>query len=380
MSKRKVLVRGPALSNTGYGKYCRTVLKMLDNDANDLHLINVTWGSSGWISEDDSERARIDELIMKTAKAVRQEQESVSFDISFQVQNPDEWQKLCPVNVGVSTSLITDKLPEEWAQGVALVDKVIVPSEFAKNVYNSDNVEVIGLPITEGLIQEQLDLGLTTKFNFLNISQVSPRKNVEAIVTAFIKEFREDSDAGLVLKLNVKNNSRIDREYVLSNLSQLCQQLDQEGERSCKIYLLHGSMTKDEINSLYSDSSIKSYVNASLSENLGFCLLEAASNGLPIVSPYYSAIRDISSESNITSVEYDELNIDENATDDSKHCLIKVPSLRRTMRSVYENYEDVKNKSEELKNLVNENNSEQNVKTRYNNIINNLMENKDETK
>ena len=53
--KKKILVRGPALSQTGYGEQCRFALRALRSreDLFDIYLMNIPWGGSNWIFEDN---------------------------------------------------------------------------------------------------------------------------------------------------------------------------------------------------------------------------------------------------------------------------------------------------------------------------------------
>ena len=108
MSKRKILVRGPALSRSGYGEHCRAVLRSLrSDDRNEVYLLNVGWGSSGWLCEDTEERSWIDQTIIKTASEI---QSGVrDFATSIQVQLPIEWQNLCERNIGVCAGVETTK-------------------------------------------------------------------------------------------------------------------------------------------------------------------------------------------------------------------------------------------------------------------------------
>ena len=64
----KVLVRGPALTRTGYGEHCRFVLRSLRQcEGLDLYLMPVNWGQSTWLWEDNEERSWTDSIIKKTA-------------------------------------------------------------------------------------------------------------------------------------------------------------------------------------------------------------------------------------------------------------------------------------------------------------------------
>jgi len=48
---KKILVRGPALTRSGYGEHTRFILRSLKTreDIYDIHLINTNWGKCGWI-------------------------------------------------------------------------------------------------------------------------------------------------------------------------------------------------------------------------------------------------------------------------------------------------------------------------------------------
>ena len=73
----KIIVRGPALSQSGYGEHCRSVLAALKETDHDIYLINVGWGETGWVYEDTEERRWIDSLIIKTA----QQEKPQEFDL-----------------------------------------------------------------------------------------------------------------------------------------------------------------------------------------------------------------------------------------------------------------------------------------------------------
>ena len=47
---KKVLVRGPALSQSGYGEHTRFILRSLQKfpETFDVYLVNVNWGVTGW--------------------------------------------------------------------------------------------------------------------------------------------------------------------------------------------------------------------------------------------------------------------------------------------------------------------------------------------
>ena len=51
---------------------------------------------------------------------------------------------------------------------------------------------------------------------------------------------------------------------------------DRLKDRKCKVYLLHGDMTEEEMNSLYQSNSVKAFINLAHGEGFGLPMFEAA--------------------------------------------------------------------------------------------------------
>ena len=98
--KKKVIVRAPFLTRSGYGEHGRFVLRALRKyeDMFDLYVLPVNWGQCGWICEDNEERTWLDSLVKKTANYQNETQGKVKFDMSVQVTIPNEWQPMAPTN------------------------------------------------------------------------------------------------------------------------------------------------------------------------------------------------------------------------------------------------------------------------------------------
>ena len=64
--------------------------------------------------------------------------------------------------------------------------------------------------------------------------------------------------------------------------------IDEDENRKCKVYLLHGYMSDQEINSLYNHPKVKCLLSATHGEGFGLPIFEAAYNGLPIIAPSWS--------------------------------------------------------------------------------------------
>ena len=303
----RVLVRGPALTRTGYGEHCRFVLRALRELASaDIYLLPVKWGESNWVWENDEERRWLDEIIKKTA-IYHQQQNNPQYDMSIQVTIPNEWQQMAPINIGITAGIETTKVAPVWLEKCNMMSKVITISNHSKQsfintVYEgidkntgqkaqlrcNKDIDIVHYPV-KTYDPVPMDLNLTTKFNFLTVAQWGPRKNMHATIAWFIEEFFDNPDVGLVVKTFIKGGSRIDKHHITKELKSLVKKYD---KMQCKLYLLHGDLTDQEMHSLYNNDKIHCLVSLTHGEGFGLPLFEAAYSGLPVLATDWSGHTD----------------------------------------------------------------------------------------
>jgi len=305
--KKKILVKGPAFSRSGYGEQTRFALRALKSreDVFDIYLINIPWGHTGYITGLGEERQWLDHLLFKTMKLV---QAKGLLDISLQVTIPNEWEKIAPINIGYTAGIETTKVAPIWLTKGNDMDKIIVVSNHSKQVYetttaNAKNketgeivenyrcetpIEVINYPVRHFEPSSLEGIDLKYDFNFLTVAQWGPRKNIDNTLKWFVDEFK-DEEVGFVLKTNIAKDCIIDRQITEMRLKALMRPY---GERKCKIYLLHGTLSEEEMTWLYTHDKIKALVSISHGEGFGLPLFEAAYNGLPIVTSLWSGHTD----------------------------------------------------------------------------------------
>lgn len=304
---KKVLLVAPVLSRSGYGEMGRFALRaMLSNPDIDLFLHNINWGKSGWIWKDDSERKIIDSLLQKT---VLYRQNGGQFDASVQCTIPNEWQRLSPHDVGYTASIETDKVAGEWLVKGNEMSKIITISKHGMDVFKNTSYEAtdnktgqkikeykcttpmsfVGFPKRDIAIQE-IDLNLKHDFNFLCVAQLGPRKNVDAVINNFIEEFKNE-EVGLLLKVHGANDSVIDFYNTKRQFAQITNKANEEGWK-CSINLLHGNLTDEQMQGLYSHPKVKAMVSFTHGEGFGLPLYEAVWHGLPIVATDWSGHLD----------------------------------------------------------------------------------------
>ena len=304
--RKKILLKAPLLTRSGYGEQARFALRSLRSreDLFDIYVQPLKWGQTSWTSEVDEERLWIDKAIEKTLMFMQQ---GGTFDLSLQVTIPNEFQNLAPINIGYTAGIETTKIAHQWIFKCNEMSKIITISSFSKSVFDSTEyeavneqtgeqvllrtqvpIEYVNYPVKSYEQLSELDLDLTTKFNFLTVAQFSPRKNLQNTVKWFVEEFR-DEDVGLIVKTNIAKNCLMDRNKLYSELTNFLRQL---GERKCKVYLIHGDMTDKEMHSLYTHNKIDALIALPHGEGFGLPIFEAAYSGLPVVATGWSGQLD----------------------------------------------------------------------------------------
>ena len=295
MSKLKVLVCGAAYSTAGYSYHARIILRALRQieDRIDLTLLPYRWSNTSNTYENEDEVKWFDYLASKFDQNMLGH-----YDISVMLGVPSEWKRFAKYNVGVTAGVETTTNPPEWVDHCNSVDKVLTVSNFSKNsMLNTVKdgkkittpIEVIGFPIQKDLETVPVNLEVTTKFNFLCVTQWAPRKNLEFMVKMFVEAFKNCPDVGLILKTYTQSNCLQDYYDAKLKLFDLLPTVE---DRKCKVYLIHGDLSDQEMNSLYKLDSVKAYVNAASGEGWCIPMFQAVYNGIPVIAPDFSGYKD----------------------------------------------------------------------------------------
>jgi len=393
----KIILKAPVLTQSGYGHHARTVLRALRSreDIFDLYIYPLNWGATSWQWEDNEERRWIDSVIKKTAQHTSQKG---TYDISLQVTIPNEWEKIAPVNIGITAGIETTKIAPLWIQKSFEMSKILTISEFAKKslvetVYEATNnttgqqidykietpVEYINYP-AKVYKPEKIDLDLSTDFNFLAVAQLGPRKNLNQLIQCFVEKFREDENVGLVLKTNTAKNSILDRNNSLVGLSAFLKTL---GERKCKIYLLHGYLKDEQMASLYTNPKIKALVSTTHGEGFGLPIFEAACYGLPVIATDWSGHLDFlympqkqkngkqKKKHMFSKISYVLNNVPEQAVwkdvivSDSQWAYPEEGSIKQNLEEVHKDYGRFKKRAKQLQKWVVEKFNEDDINKQY---------------
>ena len=111
------------------------------------------------------------------------------------------------------------------------------------------------------------------------------------MIYTFFNTFKNQTSApALILKTSGATYSVTDRFEVENKIAQI-RDLHKK-DRLPNVYLLHGDLTDDEMNSLYNHPKVKAMVSFTKGEGFGRPLLEFATTGKPIIAPHYSGPAD----------------------------------------------------------------------------------------
>lgn len=306
----RLLFKAPVLTASGYGVHSRQVLKgLLATGAFDISVKSLNWGNTSMIHERSPFIDHVNKLI---AKFVTESENGIKYDVSVQVTIPNEFEKLAPINIGITAGIETNMVAPEWIQkSNDEVDILFVPSVHSKQVFEGtafrdDKGNELRLNKPAFVAHEGFDarfyntdpttssVELEPDFNFLfvgiGVDMRDTRKNVRNMVEWFCDAFRGRKDVGLVMKAATVNGSLLDFEHTKSRLE------DMKRNSGCGKYptitLIHGRMSDEELAALYKHPKVKALLTLTHGEGFGLPLLEAAACGLPIVATNWSGHLD----------------------------------------------------------------------------------------
>jgi glycosyltransferase involved in cell wall biosynthesis len=241
----------------------------------------------------------------------------------------NEFQPHGKYNIGITAGVETDQPPGEFIEGCNRMDLIIATSEYTKeslekvsydkldkktnqkigDIRLTTPVEVLAEGADHSIykklkraeIHESIDAYLSkipSSFNFLFVGhwlKGAPghdRKDVAMMIKTFCETFKNkarQNKPGLILKTSHATFSIMDRDEIFRKIQEITAPY---GDKAPNIYLLHGDLTDEEMNSLYNHSKVKAMISFTKGEGFGRPLLEFTFSGKPVIASDHSGHKD----------------------------------------------------------------------------------------
>ena len=325
MNKPLLLLMAPVTTVSGYGARSRDIATaLIKSNKYDIKIFPTRWGATPQNALEDTnpDHKEISSRLMANPNLQQQP------DVFIQITVPNEFQKVGKYNIGITAGIETTLASGDWIEGCNRMDLVLVSSEHAKKVltnskwgkYDQNTKQQIGVaecttPIEvlfEGVdlskyfytktvhvtVDQQLSQ-VKEKFAFLFVGHWlngdlgEDRKNVGMLCKTFLETFKNKAShnqPALILKTSRADFSPIDRKAMFEKIEAVYNTV--KGANLPNIYLIHGDLSDDEMNSLYNHPKIKAHVTLTKGEGYGRPLAEASLSVKPIIAPNFSGYLD----------------------------------------------------------------------------------------
>ena len=320
--KKLLVLQGPASSRSGYGDHTRDILKsLIDMDKFEIKVYDMRWGDcprNGIEKKDEY----LKKYFLTNANLGRQP------DVFIQVSVPNEFNPVGKYNIGVTAGMETTAVSAPWIEGLNRMDFTIVPSEHSKQTLQASIYDAVdsrtgqktgqlksSKPIEvlfEGADMkvfnnspknsEELSAELSNipeKFCFLMVghwlsgAHLHDRKDIGGLIQTFCETFKNNpstSRPALILKTSSATFSVMDEIEMVKKINKAISKCKLKNPPN--VYLLHGDLTQDEMNSLYNHPKVKAHVSFTKGEGFGRPLLEASLSGKPVIASNWSGHLD----------------------------------------------------------------------------------------
>lgn len=326
MTKPICVVQAPFCTRSGYGDMARDIIwQLIDLDLFDLKLISTPWGATP-MNALDATSMRDTQIIQKmVAPPINLPRKP---EVFIQITVPNEFQPVGQYNIGITAGIETTMCSHPWIEGCNRMDLILAISNHSVNVIKNtliqqkDNNQVIinelklrkpievlhnsvhtdiFKPIPSNEILQSVDDGLLPikeKFCFLFVGHWlkggigEDRKNVGLLIKTFCETFSpmiSSKRPALILKTSGADFSILDREDILNKIRGIKNSI---GPNCPNVYLLHGDMTREELNHLYNHPKIKVHITFTKGEGFGRPLLEATMSEKPVLASGWSGHLD----------------------------------------------------------------------------------------
>lgn len=314
------VLQGPIASRSGYGDDCRArAIALINSNKFDVKIVATRWGSCPLTELDDESNPMVKEMKSR----VLSNPNIPTPELFVQVSIPNEFQPLGKFNIGVTAGIESTTPKAEWVEGLNRMDLNVVPSKFAKEVFVNvafekqlENGQKQLIKMTkpmevafEGVEtdifkktsepEEAIDTALEKipeDFCYLFVGHWlqgelgADRKDIGMLIKVFSEVFKnKKKQPALILKTSGATFSHMDKAEILGKIDKIRSTLT---GNLPNIYVIHGDLTKPQLNRVYNHPKVKVHVSFTHGEGFGRPLLEATLSGKPLLTSNWSGHKD----------------------------------------------------------------------------------------
>ena len=378
--KKFCVVSCPISTRSGYGARSRDFVRALIEARPewDVQILSQRWGNTPMDAlvpgEDDD---LLNRIITK--------KEDRKPNVWIQITVPNEFNPVGDYNIGVTAGVETTIMPPECLEGMNRMDKVLVSSNFTKDVSTSSVFDKKDQKTQQTLGQLKLEKPIEVLFEGIdtevydNKAKSEPRvdgimkdvkesfcflfvghwlrgdfeqdrKNIGGMIKVFLEAFKNKKNPpALFLKTSRGSGSLTDRVYTKKLIEQIKESVDTK--RLPNIYLLNSDLTDWEMNALYNHPKVKAHLSFTRGEGFGRPLLEATISGKPMVVSGWSGQTDFLNTDMVNLIDGQLQNVHPSAADDkfilkeAQWFQINYSEAGGVMKDMFDNYKKYLEKS-----------------------------------
>ena len=376
-----MLICAPVSSRSGYGDHARDLTRaFLKHDKYDIKILDVPWGETPRDALSIVDDKKIIDCILPQPQLNQQP------DVYVDIRIPNEFQTHGKINIGITAGIETTAVSGRWIESCNKMDLVIVPSEhskdgFVKALYekmqtlpNGEQqkvgelklqkpIEVLFEGVDDDVFKPIDDSSLNLvddikeDFAFLHVGlwgkggYGEDRKDISKLIKIFYESFANKKEQpALILKTAGATFSILDREECLRKIKEIKSKFPKDWNLP-NVYLLHGSLSTEDINKLYNHPKVKCFISLTHGEGFGRPMLEASIVGLPIIASGWSGQVDFLSQTDSMLLGGEMVQVPKSQVwkdiiiPESQWFNVNETQTYKAMNYCFENYDDVKKKA-----------------------------------
>lgn len=274
---------GPLLDYSGYGEANRHALAALHAAGANVVAKIVTYTAEG------SDYGKMGELVNQL------KENDANYKIKIIHTTPDQYARhMEPGKYHIGHFFWeTDKVPEDFAAGLELMDEIWTGSnanvDAIRNAGCTKPIKIFQQAIeTEREWPEPYEIRNFDGYLFYSIFEWTDRKNPQALIDAYLKEFQNGENVGLLIKTYFKNFSRQNKKMIRSAIEKA--KAKSGVKNTPPIFLYLDLMDRKHIMRLHKTGDC--FVSTHRGEGWGIPQVEAALAGNLVITTGYGGVNE----------------------------------------------------------------------------------------